>query len=64
MLDLSQLLCLPRAELAAALVDQFPETDTSSDRRGVIAAATSLWARGGRLAALEQFEDSHRAGTA
>ena len=55
MLDLSQLLCLPRAELAAALVEQFPETDTSSDRRGAIAAGTSLWARGGRLAALEQL---------
>jgi len=53
--DLSRLLPLPRAELAAALVEQFPEAVHSSDHSGAVAAATSLWARGGRVAALEQL---------
>jgi len=54
MLDLSRLLDLPRPHLAAALAGQFPEAVHSSERAKAIAAATSLWARGGRLAALEQ----------
>jgi len=55
MLDLSRLLPLPRAELAAALVEQFPGAVHSSDHSGAMAAATSLWSRGGRVAALEQL---------
>jgi len=54
MLDLSRLLDLPRPQLAAALVRQFPQGITLSDDQRAIAAATSLWARGGRAAALEQ----------
>ena len=54
MLDLSPLLRLPRPELAAALIQQFPETVGSPDQGGS-AAADVLWARGGRVAALEQL---------
>ncbi len=53
MLDLSHLLRVPRPELAAALAEQFSEAVGVSSWDS-IGAAASLWARGGRVAALEQ----------
>lgn len=54
MLDLSPLLRMPRPELAAALAEQLSEAVGVSSRES-IGAAASLWARGGRAAALAQM---------
>lgn len=52
--DLSSLCGLDRPRLAAALADRFPAT-VGPDASGAVAAATRLWARGGRGAALERL---------
>ncbi|MFM8703050.1 MAG: deoxyribodipyrimidine photo-lyase, partial [Planctomycetia bacterium] len=54
MLDLSDLVGLPRAELAAGLARHFPEAAGRQTQED-IDAAVGLWARGGRGPALEKL---------
>ncbi|MFM7292356.1 MAG: deoxyribodipyrimidine photo-lyase, partial [Planctomycetia bacterium] len=54
MLDLTDLVGLPRAELAAGLVRRFPDVAGRSTEEE-IDAAVGVWARGGRGPALERL---------